>query len=336
MTRSQKRTFNQLLIFLIILALLLTIALLVRRRTEAKDTDADSSTPTQTEQPQGPAITALSWNNGDTFQSFSTAEDGTWRWDGDQEFPLDTAVLNEIINALSPITPVKTISAGDTLSAYGLENSGTVLTVGYQDSTFLQLTFGAQVPGGTDCYMLRSDDTATVYVMNSTIPEAMNTAVYDMMALPELPATEAPSSISLQSAGNDLQITSPNGTTWLCNGADISDSERLTNLVEALSSLTLDRCENFKPSADGLALWGMDAPAVTAQIHYSEDQLLTLQIGSRTLDGSGYYVRVNDDTTIYSIDTYTLEPIITAAQQGFAPDAAPAADTADNAASAQA
>ena len=35
MTRSQKRIFNQLLIFLIILILLLTIALLVRRRMEA-------------------------------------------------------------------------------------------------------------------------------------------------------------------------------------------------------------------------------------------------------------------------------------------------------------
>ena len=35
MTRSQKRTFNQLLIFLIILILMLTIALLVRRRLEA-------------------------------------------------------------------------------------------------------------------------------------------------------------------------------------------------------------------------------------------------------------------------------------------------------------
>ena len=66
-------------------------------------------------------------------------------------------------------------------------------------------------------------------------------------------------------------------------------------------------------------------PAVTAQVAYDDEQLLTLQIGSKTLDGSGYYVRINDDTTIYSIDTYTLEPIITAAQQGFVS----AADTAE-------
>lgn len=327
MTRSQKRTFNQLLIFLIILALLLTIALLVRRRTEAADAAADSSADSsQTAQTQSPVITGLSWNNGDTFLSFSVGEDGVWQWDGDKDFPLDTAVLDGIAAALSPITPVKTITAGDTLSAYGLENSSLVLTVKYQGGTDLQLTFGAQAPGGTDYYMLRSDDAANVYVMGSTVPDAMDTTAYDMMALPELPAMETISSISLNSAGKELLVTSANGTTWLCNGTDISGNERLTKLVDTLSTLALDRCENFKPSADGLALWGMEIPAVTAQVYFDEDQLLTLQIGSQTLDGSGYYVRVNDDTTIYSIDTYTLEPIITAAQQGFVTETVPAAE----------
>ena len=40
MTKSQKRTLNQSLIFLIILALMLTIALLIRRRMEQTDSDA--------------------------------------------------------------------------------------------------------------------------------------------------------------------------------------------------------------------------------------------------------------------------------------------------------
>lgn len=318
MTRSQKRTFNQLLIFLIILVLLLTIALLIRRRMAAADTAASSADTSQTEQPQSAAFTSLSWTNGDTLLSFSLGEDGVWYWDGDKDFPLDTTVLDRIMGALSPITSVKTITAGDTLSAYGLADSTLSLTVGYEDETELQLTFGAQAPDSTNYYMLRSDEAGTVYVVSSTIPDAMDTAVYDMMALPSLPAMDALSAISLSSGGKELLATSADGITWLCSGQDISSSEILTSLVDTLSSLTLDRCENFKPSADGLALWGMEAPAVTAEIYFDEDQLLTLEIGSQTLDGSGYYVRVNDDTTIYSIDTYTLEPIITAAQQGFA------------------
>ena len=323
MTRSQKRTFNQLLIFLIILVLLLTIALLVRRRMEADDTAAGSSAATsQTEQQQGSPITSLSWSNGDTFLSFSNGEDGVWRWDGDKDFPLDTTVLNSMLNALSPIKPVKSFSAGETLSSYGLENSALSLTMGYADGTELQLTFGTQAPDGTGHYMLRSDEATTVYVVSSTIPSAMDTAVYDMMALPELPAMGTITSISLRSGETELQAASGDGITWLCGGEDISES--LTPLLEALSSMTLSRCENFKPSADSLAFWGMDAPSVTVQVCYDEDQLLTMQIGSQTLDGSGYYVRINDDTTIYSISAYSLEPIITAAQKGFAAPAAAA------------
>ena len=322
MTRSQKRTFNQLLIFLIILVLLLTIALLVRRRTEADDTPAGSSAATSQTEQQGPPITSLAWNNDDTFLSFSAGEDGVWYWDGDKDFPLDATVLNSMQSALSPIQPMKTFSAGETLDAYGLENSTLSLTVGYQDGTELQLTFGAQAPDGTGYYMLRSDESATVYVVGSTIPSAMDTAVYDMMALPELPAMGTITSISLRSGETELLATSGDGATWLCGGEDVS--ENLTALVEELSSLTLSRCENFKPSADSLAFWGMDAPSVTVQVCYDEDQLLTLQIGGRTLDSSGYYVRVNDDTTIYSISAYSIEPIITAAQQGFSAPAAAA------------
>lgn len=326
MTRSQKRTFNQLLIFLIILVLLLTIALLVRRRMEASDADADSSAASsQTGQTQSPTISALSWHNGDTFQSFSAGEDGAWRWDGDKEFPLDTTVLDGMIKTLSPFTPVKAITAGDTLSAYGLENSSRVLTVEYQDGTSLQLTFGAQAPGSTDYYMLRGDDATTVYVMSSTVPDAMDTTVYDMMTLPVLPDMDSMSSISIESAGKTLTATSEDGSSWLCNGENISTRESLTNLLEALSAMEISRCENFKPSPDGLALWGMDVPAATLQVYYADDQLLTLQVGSQTLDGSGYYVRINDDTTIYSIYAYDIKPILNAAQNGFS-DAASAAN----------
>ena len=159
----------------------------------------------------------------------------------------------------------------------------------------------------------------------------MDTAVYDMMVLPELPTMESISSISLKNAGKSLLATSVDGTTWLCNNTDISGSQQLTKLVDTLSTLTLDRCENFKPSQDGLALWGMEVPGVIVEVYFDEDQLLTLQIGNQTLDGSGYYVRVNDDTTIYSIDTHSLEPIITAAPQGFVSDPAASAAAASSA-----
>lgn len=322
MTRSQKRTFNQLLIFLIILVLMLTIALLVRRRIEASEPADSSAATSKTETVPSAAVTSMAWKNGDTSLSFSLGADGTWYWDGDKEFPLDNSLITGAASVLSPFSPVKTITSGDTLSAYGFSENSASMTAGFQDGTQVQLTFGAQVPSGTDHYMLRSDKPSTVYVMSGSIPQLLSTAVYDMMVLPELPTMNTIHSIALNSADREVLATSEDGSAWLCGGEDVSGSETLSTLLGQLPYMTLSKCENFKPTAEGLALWGMDVPAVTAQFVYDDEQILTLQIGNQTLDGSGYYVRINDDTTVYSISSYALEPILSAAQNGFVTAAA--------------
>lgn len=327
MTRSQKRTLNQLLIFLIILALMLTIALLIRRRMDQVDADAAASADSsQAKQADVAVFTAISWTNGETLQSFSKAADGTWYWVADKDFPLDPTIINSVTDALSSFKPVKSFAAGEALSAYGLENSNWTLTADAQDGTILTLTVGSQAPDGTGYYLLRSDEPNTVYVVDSSLPDAIGTAVYDMMRLPELPSLDTINAVSLNSAGKELSVTSADGVSWTCNGIDVTNNAVLSAMISSLSTLRPERCENFKPSADGLALWGMETPAVTALISYDGDQLLKLQIGSKTLDGSGYYVRINEDTTIYSINAYDMANIITVAQYGFASPA----DTAQN------
>ena len=317
MTRSQKRTFNQLLIFLIILVLMLTIALLVRRRIEAKEAADSSTSSAQTETVQSPAATTMAWKNGDTSLSFSLGSDGTWYWDGDEEFPLDNTLFTGLASLLSPFSPTKTIASGDTLTADGLNENSPSMTVGFQDGTQTVLTFGAQVPSGTDHYMLRSEDPSKVYVIGGNAPQMISSAVYDLMKLPELPVMNTVYSVMLSSNGNEVLATSTDGSAWQWDGKDISSNQTLTALLVRMELASIAKCENFKPTEAGLALWGMDAPAVTAQFVYDDEQLLTLQIGNQTLDGSGYYIRMNDDTTIYSISAYSLEPILTAAQNGF-------------------
>ena len=195
------------------------------------------------------------------------------------------------------------------------------MTVTFQDDSQVQLTFGSQVPSSTHYYMLRSDEPSTVYVVESALPEVMSNAVYDMMVLPEIPAMNTLHSIFLSCAGKELIVTYDD-SSWLYGSEDVSKNEVLTALVNSLSSLKLAKCENFKPSADGLSFWGMDVPSVIVQVYYDDDQLLNLEIGHKTLDGNGYYVRMNDDTTIYSMDADSIETIIFTAQNGFSSTAA--------------
>jgi hypothetical protein len=47
------------------------------------------------------------------------------------------------------------------------------------------------------------------------------------------------------------------------------------------------------------------------------DQMLTLTIGNRLPDGSGRYTRLNEDTTIYLLDTDLLDPLMQVAANGL-------------------
>lgn len=340
MTKSQKRALNRLLAILILLILLLTVTLLAKRRQETAEDDSsassgDASTSQVTEETIG--FTSLSYNNGSATLSFSLKEDGVWYWDGDRDFPLDTTAIDAIMAALSPLEPEMTITEGDTLEAYGLDDDTLHLTAVYEDGTQIQLTFGDQVPEGTNYYALKDGDTETVYVLSSTIPSKMATAIYDMMALPQLPQLEEKdySSVTVQgsqetvvvafegtgqsdgSAASSASSAEEAAVSWLCDGVDVTDNERLRELISALSALELDACQDFKPTADAVTLWGLDTPAVVVKITYGTNQLLTLQIGAETLDGDGYYVRIDDDATIYSISADGLEPILTVAELGL-------------------
>ena len=54
-------------------------------------------------------------------------------------------------------------------------------------------------------------------------------------------------------------------------------------------------------------------------------QTLVLEIGGENLDGDGYYVRVNDDTTIYQMNLDDVDALLAAARSGLT-----AADGAEN------
>lgn len=333
MSRSPKRMLNRLLIILIILILILLVLLLVKRSRDAAPSNTGStSDSTAVSQPEAEEVNpfrTLSYTTEERALAFSLGDDGVWYWESDRDFPLDTTVIDSIMQELSAMTPVRTITESDTMEAYGLDEVTMTVSAQQKDGTEIRLFFGDQVSDSTNYYMLNNNDADTVYVVSNAIPSRLGTAIYDMMALPEfpkLPETEY-SSVTIRGDvetvlvafehSSEHDAAKPPAVSWLCNGEDVSENARLKSLIAAISSMKLGTCENFKPSDKAVTLWGLDAPAVTAEINYGTDQRLTLHIGSQTLDGGGYYLRINDDTTIYSMSNDMLKPLLTVAESGL-------------------
>lgn len=322
MTRKQKRLLRNLIILVAALALILGGVKLYQRHKAAKeqaDADARAQAGILTEQQ---AYTALQYWNGSTTLSFQTDEDGKWYWSDDPSFPLDDATVTGIVSQLASLTPQQTITDGDTLEAYGLDDPSATLTATGSDGSTLTLTFGKTTTDGQSYYMLMNGEESPVYIVAGDLRTAMNTTIYEMCQLPELPAlTENVLQEVRLTAGDavlELKATQgDNETAWSCDGTDVTDNETVTDIVSALKGLSVTACTDYKPSDDAAKICGFSAPAAEIQVTYLSDsgaaQTLELQIGAKTMDESGYYVRVNGEKAIYSMPSTALDTLIQAA-----------------------
>ena len=110
-------------------------------------------------------------------------------------------------------------------------------------------------------------------------------------------------------------------TTWTSAGKDVTDNDRVADIVAALKGLSITRCTDYKPSDNAAEICGFTSPTATVDVTYlsdsGADQTLRLTIGTKTLAEDGYYVRVDDGTAIYEMPADTLSALVDAAANGL-------------------
>ena len=131
-------------------------------------------------------------------------------------------------------------------------------------------------------------------------------------------AQPAASSSSGASSGAGSAETT---VTWSSGGTDVTGNETVQSLISAVRTLSIDKCVDYKPTDEAAELCGFSAPrAVVTVLYLTEtgtESSLTLTLGSDNLDGTGCYVRVNDDPTIYRMEETSLVQLLTLAETGL-------------------
>lgn len=334
MRRKLRRLSRLLLPLLAILLVVLVLRLALRYRDvrrEKAEAEARTEAGIITERQ---AYSALSYSNGSTTLSFSLNEEGAWIWSDDPDFPLDDATVTAIMDLLVSLKPQQTILEPEALETYDLDSPAATLTATGDTAGDLTLALGKTTTDGDSYYMQMNGDESTIYIIADTLYQYMCVPIYDMMRLPELPdlSQERLRSISIQGYTYDgdkrestitvLTAQNDNGTvTWRCNGANVTDSEMVRALLEDLDGMAIDRCVDYRPSEDAAVLCGSKQPAALLKVFYTTasgaDQTLTLTIGQPLLDGSGRYVWMDDDTTIYHLPTAALDPLMRISVSGL-------------------
>ena len=91
--------------------------------------------------------------------------------------------------------------------------------------------------------------------------------------------------------------------------------------MEDLRTLSLTKCVDYDPSDEAASICGFDAPPAALTVNYASptgtEEALTLTVGNTVLDGSGRYVRLDGSSTIYSLPTAALDPLMRVAVNGL-------------------
>lgn len=262
---------------------------------------------------------------GRTLSFAVDAQSDRWQWTDDPEFPLDSAVVEEICTTLANLRPQQTLAPEESVESYGFTEPVASITAAAGDEA-LTVVFGRATTDGTSRYAMVNGDEETVYIFDDAILELLSVPIHDMATLPKLPALTASTLDSLTIHGTVDTILSAQRSegdteaTWRSGGANVTSVPEVKALLADLEQLSVAKCVIFRPSEEAAEICGFTDTAITLKAdHHSggEDQQFTLTVGAVILDGSGRYVRLNDAETIYQMDGSLLDAVLALAETGL-------------------
>ena len=225
-----------------------------------------------------------------------------------------------LLEAAAAMTAAPSVPAGDDLSAYGLDDAKTSLSV-TADGETLTFTRGDQAASG-DWYLRCTEDGTVRTVSDDTVKvfQLLDGSIYDMAVLPTLPA------ITMDTL-HTAAITGASGVQInlrVVDGVRKVGSRDVTAetaaLMDELSQLAVTACVDYDPAEGAAAVCGLDAPEAVLTLTYANavgtEETLTVTVGLPIGDGSRY-VTLGGDATIYRMEETSLVQLLTLAETGL-------------------
>lgn len=277
----------------------------------------------------------LTYSNGSTTLSFDKDDYDHWHWADDPDFPLDETVVLAILDKLQNLKPQQTLTEIGELEDYSLDNPSISITASTEDGQVLSIAMGKATDDGKSRYAMVNEDETKLHIIAGDLLEMMQTPIYDMCILPELPQLtenqlqtvlvrsfstdeETPAIVTVMNSQQEGDVT-----TWRCNGANVTDDETVKALLEDICTLKLEKCVDYRPSEEAAKICGFgENPVAGLILTYTqedseEEGSLMVSIGEPDLSGTGRYVRIGSDSTIYLLPTAALDPLMRVSVYGL-------------------
>lgn len=304
MKKKKKQAVILLGVLAILLAALFALRTVNRRTEEAETKKAAEQKIYVTDISDMTKIRYQSGTDGMAFEK--TADQETWIYMEDPDFPLAQQYPEEMENTFEKLEVKRELKDGDELSSYGLDEPQYQVTLTDQDGTETTLYFGNAVDDG---YYLTVDDTKTVYTVGNVI-DVFQHSLEEMAQLDEYP--------NIGSGNLKKETITQNGGTTTYDSENEDDAEAIAAVAGGLGAVKLSSAADYSVADADLAKYSLDETSrITVEAVYTEndkENVLRLYIGSN--DGSGNrYVMINDSRIVYLISEEICDNILNAGEE---------------------
>ncbi len=290
-------------------------------------------------------ITAVSWEYGSDSFAFHR-EDGSWIYDGDEAFPVDGDVVDDLLDMFESFGASFAIADATDLSQYGLSspNCTMILTT---DSETITLSIGDYSTMDSLRYVSLGD--GTVYLVSTDPLDYLDVELDDFILNDSLPSYSQITKITI--AGdetltifydeeNENAYTSSDYYYMTVNGVDVPLTTSLvTSYISSLVGVDFTDYVSYNATEDELSAYGFDDPDYVITVTYTayvtdEDGNYTLEENSFVLtigrnvaqvaaaeeDDStsvSAYLRLDDSQLIYNMTTTKYTTLAAASFDAF-------------------
>lgn len=281
-------------------------------------------------------VTALTYANIEKDAMSFTRGDAGWVYDADETFPLDTAVIEDMVSALGEVTAYRTIEEPEEAAQYGLNRPLCTVTVTAGDTVY-QLDLGDETSLGGERYASIGD--GKVYLVDMALLDAFDYELLDLVQEETLPGLNTVTGLTIQAETQQMKLVYLENSglaysdsyVWFLEAGDgytCLDTQLTEDLVSQLQDLYWLECVNYRADEAALAEYGLDDPMAVIKVDYEGADSLTLEIGSYTADGC-CYARIAGSRMVYLIDAALSDAALYTTPDTLLPDEVIAMDFDD-------
>ena len=241
-------------------------------------------------------------------------EQGVWVYAEDAAFPLNTAYIEDMEDALRSIVATGRIESDD-LAEYGLATPAFEIKATAADGSEFACAVGDENETANVVYIRVNGG---VYTLDIGFSKPFAHTLLEMVQKQPL--------LNLQpSEVKAISLTNGNGTwtiardasvlpkeytklTWVRDDGVPADAVHAKALIQAISAMRAEETVSYRPDEAMLKQCGLSEPAATIRIEYGETSW-TAQIGNKTEDGF-YYIWLPEAELLSTFEAAVPEQIL--------------------------